>query len=129
MKNDQLEQFDPTLNDRLLINDDSQSSTLVDRTIDDEQSKVEEEEDDDEVDHLTTCGIGSWRPKWMQVFASPFFFMLNLGLVGVIQGMTGTIFFSSISTLEKRFGFDSKISGIILIADNFADMIVSLKFN
>lgn len=125
MKNDQLEQFDPTLNDRLLINDDSQSSTLVDRTIDDEQSKVEEEEDDDEVDHLTTCGIGSWRPKWMQVFASPFFFMLNLGLVGVIQGMTGTIFFSSISTLEKRFGFDSKISGIILIADNFADMILN----
>lgn len=74
---------------------------------------------------VTSCGIGSWRPPWLQMFATPMFFMLNMALVGIIQGMTGTLFFSSISTFEKRYAFDSKISGVILIADNFAEMIVS----
>ena len=75
--------------------------------------------DDDDADHEnTSCGIGSWRPAWLQFFASPMFFLINLGLVGVIQGMTGTIFFSSMSTFEKRFAFDSRLSSIIMIADN-----------
>ena len=80
----------------------------------------------DEDEHDTTCGIGSWRPKWLQFFASPMFFLINLCLIGVIQGTTGTIFFSSMSTLEKRFAFGSRLSSIIMIADNFADMIVSI---
>ena len=66
--------------------------------------------DDEERAHLTSCGIGSWRPEWMQLFASPGFFMINMALIGVIQGMTGTMFFSSISTFEKRYAFDSKAS-------------------
>jgi len=81
-------------------------------------------EDDDE--HVnTSCGIGTWRPEWLQVFATPMHFMLNMAIIGIIQGMTGTLFFSSISAFEKRYSFDSKVSGIILIADNFAEMIVS----
>ena len=86
-----------------------------------------ESENDDNV--VTTCGIGSWRPKWLQMFATPLFFMLNMALVGIIQGSTGALFFSSISSFEKRFAFDSKISGVILIADNIAEMIVSYDNN
>lgn len=73
---------------------------------------------------LTSCGMGSWRPDWLQVFANPIVFLINMSLVGTIQGMTGPLFFSSISTLEKRYAFDSKISAIILIADNFSQMLV-----
>ena len=86
---------------------------------------VDKIESVDEDGVVTTCGIGSWRPKWLQRFSSPLFFMLNMGLVGIIQGMTASLFFSSISTFEKRYAFDSKISGIILISDNFAEMLVS----
>lgn len=85
------------------------------------RSSVEEEDDDP---RLTSCGLGSWRPQWLQLFASPVFFMINFSLIGVIQGMTGTYFVGSMSTLEKRYAFDSKISGFILIADNFSQMLV-----
>lgn len=91
----------------------------------DSQKSHEIEEGNDDDYALTSCGIGSWRPKWLQVFATPAFFLLNMSLVGVIQGMSGPLFFSSMSTLEKRFAFDSRISGIILIADNFSQLIIS----
>ncbi|KAJ6218400.1 hypothetical protein RDWZM_009557 [Blomia tropicalis] len=82
---------------------------------------------DPEIDDptLTSCGMGSWRPKWLQVFANPVVFLINMSLVGTIQGMTGPLFISSISTLEKRYAFDSKISAVILIADNFSQMLIS----
>ena len=75
--------------------------------------------------NLSSCGLGSWRPQWIQFFASPLFFLINFSIVGIIQAMTGTYFIGSMSTLEKRFAFDSKISGFILIADNFSQMLVS----
>ncbi|XP_054156342.1 solute carrier organic anion transporter family member 74D-like [Oppia nitens] len=88
---------------------------------------VDNDADDYDTDDpkLTACGIGSWRPQWLQVFASPLFFMINFAAIGIIQGMTGAYFIGSMSTLEKRFAFDSKISGLILIADNFSQMLVS----
>lgn len=57
-------------------------------------------EDENVVD--TTCGIGSWRPEWLQFFASPLFFLINISLVGIIQAMTGPLYASSMSTFEKR---------------------------
>lgn len=85
---------------------------------------------DPEIDDptLTSCGMGSWRPKWLQVFANPVVFLINMSLVGTIQGMTGPLFISSISTLEKRYAFDSKISAVILIADNFSQMLVCISY-
>jgi hypothetical protein len=88
--------------------------------------KEDELEDDDAAD--TSCGIGSWRPQWLQMFASPVFFLINFSLIGIIQGMTGTYFVGSMSTLEKRYAFDSKISGFILIADNFSQMLVKFLY-
>ncbi len=38
--------------------------------------------------------------------------------------MTGSIFFGTSSTLEKRFGYDSKLTGIIMVMDNFAEILV-----
>ncbi|CAG2173418.1 unnamed protein product [Oppiella nova] len=79
--------------------------------------------DDDE--HRYSCGVGSWRPKWLQVFASPLFFAINFGLIGIIQSMSGTYLIATMSTLEKRFAFDSKIAGFILIADNIVELTLS----
>lgn len=75
--------------------------------------------------HLTSCGLGSWRPKWLQVFAHPVVFLVNICVVGVVQGMAGSMVYSNMNTVEKRYAFDSKISALILIADNFSGMIVS----
>ncbi|CAG2104430.1 unnamed protein product [Medioppia subpectinata] len=79
----------------------------------------------DDAEHLGTCGMGSWRPKWLQVFASPLFFTVNFTLIGIIQSLSGTYMMSNFSTLEKRFGFDSKMSSAILIADQVMEMLIS----
>jgi len=76
-------------------------------------------------DYDTSCGIGNWRPDWMQVFANPKFFVINFSIVAILQGAYFTYLIGSISTLEKRFAFESKISGFILIADNLSQMVVS----
>ncbi|CAG2117913.1 unnamed protein product, partial [Medioppia subpectinata] len=80
---------------------------------------------DEEDSTLTTCGFGRWRPRWLQVFATPVWFTLNFGLIGIIHGMIGTYFIGCMGDLEKRFAFDSKISGVILIADNVVQILVS----
>ncbi|CAG2110371.1 unnamed protein product, partial [Medioppia subpectinata] len=115
---------------------------------------------DDQDDHIvTTCGLGSWRPGWLQVFATPFWFAIVYALIGVVQTMstTGkevcdgwlqvfatpfwfaivyaligvvqtmstTYLIAVLTSVEKRFAFDSKISGVILIADNIVELFLS----
>ena len=73
---------------------------------------------------LTSCGIRRWRPKWLQALATPAFFMLNMSVVGIVQAMTGTLVFSSIHSLERRYSFDSKVSTFILVIDNLTELMV-----
>ncbi|CAG2109912.1 unnamed protein product, partial [Medioppia subpectinata] len=77
-------------------------------------------------DHM--CGLGSWRPKWLQIFGSTNVFMVILGGLAISQGASFTYMIASITTLEKRYAFGSTISGIILIADNVAELILSPIF-
>lgn len=74
------------------------------------QESNEEEEDDDDSSQ-TSCGIGSWRPSWLQVFANTKLFLINICLIGIAQSMAGSLQYTVMNTLEKRFAFDSKISG------------------
>ncbi|CAG2112575.1 unnamed protein product, partial [Medioppia subpectinata] len=74
------------------------------------------------------CGLGSWRPKWLQIFASTKMFMFVFGSIGVIQGASFAYMIASITTLEKRYAFGSTISGLILIADNITELILSPVF-
>ncbi|XP_054158013.1 solute carrier organic anion transporter family member 74D-like [Oppia nitens] len=77
------------------------------------------------MDWETSCGIGNWRPKWLQRFASTKWFLIVFSIVAILQGGYFTYLIGCISTLEKRFAFESKISGFILIADNLSQMVVS----
>lgn len=52
----------------------------------DKENKRKNEDEDEGFNKLTSCGIGNWRPKWLQPFASPVYFMWVMGLVGIIQG-------------------------------------------
>ena len=83
--------------------------------------KMKGKEDNDESCDKT-CGIGGWRPKWLQIFASPKVFLLNLALTAIIQGGSYKYFVASLSTLEKRYAFSSTISGVILIGDNISEL-------
>ena len=81
--------------------------------------------DDDEKQITTTCGLGSWHPNWLQVFAKPIFFLMNFMSLDIIQGINYSYIIGISSTLEKRFLYSSKITGLILIADNISIIFLS----
>ncbi|XP_050026763.1 solute carrier organic anion transporter family member 74D-like [Dermacentor andersoni] len=66
------------------------------------------------------CGLGSWRPKWLQTFASPrcLFFFLNL--LAMCQSAYKAYTMGSLSTLERRFSLSSKSIAIILVAESIS---------
>jgi organic anion transporter 5A len=66
-----------------------------------------------------------WRTKWLRLMSKPEIFLINFSIVAIFQGSVFTYMVGSISTLEKRYSFDSKISGLILIADNVSQIFIS----
>ncbi|GFS32140.1 solute carrier organic anion transporter family member 4C1 [Nephila pilipes] len=74
----------------------------------------------------TRCGLGNCQPMCLQRFAQPKFFLLFFCLIGILQGAYFTYFIGILSTLEKRYSFDSWITGVILIADNLSPVIFGL---
>ncbi|XP_076338808.1 solute carrier organic anion transporter family member 74D-like [Tachypleus tridentatus] len=83
--------------------------------------KEELSENNDE----TQCGIGRFKPKWLQKFANPKVYLINFCLLGFTQGAHFTYLIGILSTIEKRFLFESKITGLILIADNLSPIFTS----
>lgn len=45
------------------------------------------DEDNEEEEGEASCGVGSFRPQWMQNFATARFFAINFCLVGILQGI------------------------------------------
>ncbi|UYV61531.1 hypothetical protein LAZ67_1005181 [Cordylochernes scorpioides] len=77
-------------------------------------------------DEDVLCGVGSCRPAFLQRFASPRAFLANYCALGILQGAYFTYTVGVMSTLERRYAFESKISGVILIADNLSPIVLSL---
>ncbi|CAG2102310.1 unnamed protein product [Medioppia subpectinata] len=67
------------------------------------------------------CGLGSWQPKWLQIFASTKVFMVILGGLAIAQSAAFSYIIASVTTLEKRYAFGSAISGYIILTNNFTE--------
>ncbi|XP_027205344.2 solute carrier organic anion transporter family member 74D-like [Dermatophagoides pteronyssinus] len=72
-----------------------------------------------------TCGIGGFQPQCLQSYASANIFVINFSILAILQGAVFTYMIGIISTLEKRYAFETKVSGFLLIADNLSEMILS----
>nr|CAD7261899.1 unnamed protein product [Timema shepardi] len=73
------------------------------------------------------CGWGScFHPSWMQKFNRPGWYLIVFGLYGWTQCMAGFYFTSTIPTIEKRFKFPSKITGIIMSGNDVSIVALSL---
>lgn len=59
----------------------------------------------------TVCGIGFFKPKWLQVMASKKIYVIVYGLLGFNQFMLSSYFNGTLTTMEKRFKFSSQMSG------------------
>ncbi|XP_054713439.1 solute carrier organic anion transporter family member 74D-like [Uloborus diversus] len=65
----------------------------------------------------TLCGIGSFRPQWIQSLATPKIFLLLFSTTGIVQGMFFAYRMGVISTLEKKYAYTSKVSGSIVMVE------------
>ena len=63
---------------------------------------------DDEQNRSTKCGLFSWRPQWLQRFATPRAYLTLYALLGIVQGITFSYASSVLSTIEKQFDLKSK---------------------
>lgn len=67
---------------------------------------------DSDIDSL--CGMGAWRPKWLQAFANKQTFLALFCLTSVFQGIYYTYFVSVLTTIEKLYQIPSKTTGFIM---------------
>lgn len=72
------------------------------------------------------CGLGPFAPNYLQKFASKQAFLIVFCIAWVIQGMYHTYFVSAITTIEKLFQIQSKITGIIMSATEIGQIGSSL---
>lgn len=87
---------------------------------------AQNEDSNSNCDHTKiTCGVGRWRPRWLQPMANPMMFLFILSLVAIAKGMANSMPYSLMSTIEKRYSFDSKISSIHFFACDICSMLVS----
>ncbi|XP_035215008.1 solute carrier organic anion transporter family member 74D-like [Stegodyphus dumicola] len=78
--------------------------------------------DDEEI----MCGVGSFYPAWLQKFSKPKVFFVNHTLLGLLQGAFFTYLVGCLSTLEKRYGYETKITGIIMISEEISPILFGL---
>ena len=71
----------------------------------------------------TSCGIGSWRPSCLQVFASKKVYMIIYGLLNIVQSMFFTYLGSTLSTLEREFGIKSKETAYLMSGNEFSQIL------
>ncbi|CAN7989024.1 unnamed protein product [Ixodes hexagonus] len=76
---------------------------------------------EDDPDYL--CGVGSYRPCWMQRFATSRYFALIFGVLGIFQGAYRTYLVGTLSTVEKRFSMSGHMSSFIMIADDISPVL------
>ncbi len=71
----------------------------------------------------TTCGLGPWRPPFLQRFASKKVYMFFYGSLGIIQGMFFTYLSATISTVERKFGIKSKEAAYLMSGNEISQFL------
>ncbi|XP_049940041.1 solute carrier organic anion transporter family member 74D-like [Schistocerca serialis cubense] len=77
----------------------------------------------------TSCGLGSWAPRWLQPLASDKAYAVLHGLLGMSSFVLGSYFVGTISTLEKRFNIPSRTTGLIYGASEMASTVSVLALS
>ncbi|KAK9889161.1 hypothetical protein WA026_004442, partial [Henosepilachna vigintioctopunctata] len=93
---------------------------------------LEEEKSFNQTDHIdlddsdTECGLGPCAPRSLQGWASKEIFLIVFCISWVLQGMFHTYFVSAITTIEKLFQIQSKVTGMIMSATEIGQIGSSL---
>ncbi|KAK9498787.1 hypothetical protein O3M35_003346 [Rhynocoris fuscipes] len=92
----------------------------------DNVNKVNKEIDLDLKEYDTQCGIGGYKPKWLQKLASKKSYVLIYGLLGLYETSLASYYIGIISTIEKRFRFPSSISGLMTSTWDIGTLVASI---
>lgn len=79
-----------------------------------------------EYDEDTSCGFAIFKPRWLQSFATARAFVILYSMMGVLQSAYYSTLIGSLSTLEKRFAFKSKVSGVIMSVDEITPVLLGI---
>ncbi|XP_068243215.1 solute carrier organic anion transporter family member 74D-like isoform X2 [Palaemon carinicauda] len=66
------------------------------------------------------CGLGFFRPRWLQIFARKEVLIIAFSLASIAQGMFFSYTVAVISTLEKRFKLNSLQIGVVLAGNDIS---------
>lgn len=100
------------------------------KTSDDSEKMVNSTDDTFEEDPVDTgCGIGACKPRWLQKFATVQGFVGFGALSNLVTFSVRMYLISQVTTLEKRFGFSSSQSGLILSSSQISFVICILFFS
>lgn len=119
VKNGQLLVKNSPKNETNLLNDKPDKDALAANEILSDSDFSSNESD-------TECGLGPCAPKWMQSYASKESFLIVFCIAWVLQGMFHTYFVSAITTIEKLFQIQSKVTGMIMSATEIGQIGSSL---
>ncbi|KAM7308331.1 solute carrier organic anion transporter family member 74D [Ixodes scapularis] len=72
------------------------------------------------------CGVGSWRPRWLQTFASPHSLFVFFNFLGISQGAYKSYTVGTLSTLERRFGLSTGSIAVILVAESISPVFLDV---
>jgi len=74
------------------------------------------------MDKSTSCGLLSWRPQFLQRFASRKTYLFIYSLLGIVQGMGSSYLTTVLSTIEKQFGIKSSETAWIFSGNEFSQI-------
>lgn len=77
-------------------------------------------------DQDTQCGFGAFRGGALQRLASPVTYLVISSVVALVQGMFYTYANATLSTVEKRFGLPSKISGLVTTGNDLVQLVLAV---
>lgn len=58
-----------------------------------------------------SCGLGSYRPQWLQKFANARTFLIVHSILGAVQGISEAYFSVTLTTLEKQYRIRTQTIG------------------
>lgn len=113
-------------------NNEIQLKEILAKTYDfnDFQKKIEQEMNKNDprydLDPDVICGLGCFKPKWIQKYATARVYLVLYSIIGIFSGSYYTYLIGSMSTLEKRFAFKSKTSGSIMMLDEITPLFLGV---
>ncbi|GBL94500.1 Solute carrier organic anion transporter family member 1B2 [Araneus ventricosus] len=114
------------------LNNEIQLKEVLAKTYDfnDFQKKIEVEmnkfDPKYDLDPDIVCGIGCFKPRWMQPWATSRVYLILYSIIGILSGSYYSYLIGAMSTLEKRFAFKSKTSGFVMMLDEITPLLLGI---